>query len=250
MDTSGVMYFYGGDTAGTLNSATLNAAGSWVSASDKAYKENIEDLNTKYGLQTVLSMQPRYYTMKGSGIAQVGFIAQELEKVLPEVVSGTDGSKGISYGNIVAVVVQAIKDLNTKIEDVLSWFSGDKFNVKGDVCVDDTCVSKDQFKNMLLKSGGTTTTTTSSSATVSDNESTTTATTTETTTDTEDTNTTTTKNEDSSSLMDNTDTTSDTTTNDNSSSDQTENTRDSTQTNTNSGDNNSSTSEQTGENGQ
>jgi len=45
MDTSGVLSFYGGDTAGTLNTATLNAAGEWTNASDISYKKNIEKLS-------------------------------------------------------------------------------------------------------------------------------------------------------------------------------------------------------------
>jgi hypothetical protein len=113
MDTSGVMSFYGGDTAGTLNTATLNAAGAWTNASDISYKEDIIDLNNKYNLSTILSLQPRYYKMKGMDMNQIGFIAQELETVVPEVVSGEDGKKGVSYGNLTALTVSAIQDLAT-----------------------------------------------------------------------------------------------------------------------------------------
>lgn len=112
MDTSGVMSFYGGDTAGTLNTATLNAAGAWTNASDISYKENIIDLNSKYNLGTILSMKPRYYKMKGMEMNQIGFIAQELETFVPEVVEGVNGSKGISYGNLTALTVSAIQDLS------------------------------------------------------------------------------------------------------------------------------------------
>ncbi|MCX6716279.1 MAG: hypothetical protein NT077_04710, partial [Candidatus Taylorbacteria bacterium] len=61
---------------------------------------------------------PRSYTMKGSNLPQVGFIAQELKPLIPEVVDGTDGSMGISYGNLVAVAFQAIKELNQKVTDL------------------------------------------------------------------------------------------------------------------------------------
>ena len=117
MDTSGILNFNGGDGA-TLNTATLNAAGAWTNASDRAYKENITDLNTKYTLEDIMKIEPRFYTMKGTGKPQIGFIAQELQPIIPEVVEGVDGSMGISYGNLVAVAFQAIKDLNKKIEDL------------------------------------------------------------------------------------------------------------------------------------
>jgi len=66
MDTSGILSFYGGDTAGTLNTATLNAAGEWTNASDIAYKTNIRNMEEKYGLATILLTTPRLYEMKGT----------------------------------------------------------------------------------------------------------------------------------------------------------------------------------------
>ncbi len=152
-DTSGTLSFFGGDTAGSLNTATLNSAGAWTNASDRSYKENIVDLNTKYNLDTLLSIQPRFYTMKGTGKPQIGFIAQELKLVLPEVVEGQEGTMGISYGNMVALLVTAIKDLNGKVEKIATWFKDDKLNIQSDVCVDNVCITKEQFKEMLLNSG-------------------------------------------------------------------------------------------------
>ncbi len=114
MDDSNILHF-----SGNGNDATLNAAGAWTNASDIAYKENVVNLSTKYGLDTVLATSPRFYDMKGSHIPQVGFIAQELKPIIPEVVEGQDGSMGISYGNLVAVAFQAIKDLNAKIDSLI-----------------------------------------------------------------------------------------------------------------------------------
>ena len=111
-DTSGTLSFQGGNTAGTYNTATLDVNGAWTNASDRAYKENIVDLSTKYGLSTILQTSPRFYTMKGSGNPQVGFIAQELKLLIPEVVDGEEGSYSLSYGNLVAVAFEGIKELN------------------------------------------------------------------------------------------------------------------------------------------
>jgi hypothetical protein len=156
MDTSGILSFYGGDTAGTLNTATLNAAGEWTNASDRAYKDNIEDL--AYGLDAVLALQPRSYTIKDTNIVRLGFIAQEMELVLPELVSGEEGKKGISYGNLTSVLVKAIQELAQQVGDVkdqatstfLGWFNfrDDKY-----LCIDEVCVTKEQLKE-ILRDGG------------------------------------------------------------------------------------------------
>lgn len=92
----------------------------WTNASDIANKENIVDL--QYGLNTVLASRPIDFRWKNQrdkdnlGKKDIGFIAQEMEILIPEVVSGAEGSKGISYGNLVAVAFKAIQELNAKIE--------------------------------------------------------------------------------------------------------------------------------------
>jgi hypothetical protein len=80
---------------------------SWT-ASDIAFKENIIDL--RYGLDEVMLIQPRAFDMKTDGSHQIGFVAQEIEDIVPEVVSGEEGQKGISYGTITAVLVKAIQE--------------------------------------------------------------------------------------------------------------------------------------------
>lgn len=173
-DTSGTLSFNGGDLAGATNTATLNSAGAWTNASDIAYKENIIDLGTKYGLSAVLETSPRFYTMKGTGKPQVGFVAQELKLTIPEVVEGEDGSMGISYGNLVAVAFQAIKDLSTKIDDMIKdglvtmkdlvlgsiEATVGKFGRVNtttldveNICADGVCISKDRLKALLIQAG-------------------------------------------------------------------------------------------------
>lgn len=109
MDASGVLHFLGAGDAST--DATLTAGGTWTNGSDRAFKENITDI--KYGLADLLKLEPRNYDIKSNGEKQIGFIAQEMETVIPEVVSGEEGHKGIAYGNLTAVTVSAIKDLST-----------------------------------------------------------------------------------------------------------------------------------------
>ena len=43
-------------------------------------------------------------------------MAQEIEKEIPEVVTGEDGEKGLHYGSLVAVCVKAIQELEARIK--------------------------------------------------------------------------------------------------------------------------------------
>ena len=54
--------------------------------------------------------------MKTDDEQQIGFIAQELELDIPEVVGGEDGNKGVSYGQLTAVLTKAIQEQQTLIE--------------------------------------------------------------------------------------------------------------------------------------
>jgi hypothetical protein len=99
--------------------ASLTDVGNWANASDKRLKEQIID--TKYGLSTVLSLRPVDYKMIKDGNAQVGFIAQEVREIIPEVISGIEGdlqkgeTLGISYGNLVPVLTKAIQEQQAKM---------------------------------------------------------------------------------------------------------------------------------------
>jgi hypothetical protein len=101
----GTLYFFN-----PTNYASLSSAGAWVNASDARLKKNIIDI--KYGLADVMKMQPRSYQMNDVAGDFVGFVAQELQTVIPEVVSG-DPEKQlcVDYGSLVAVAFKAIQEL-------------------------------------------------------------------------------------------------------------------------------------------
>ena len=92
--------------------AYCEAASCWTDASDVSLKENITDLD--YGLEEVLAMQPRRYLYKPSNESTIGLVAQELDDIIPEVVTGEDGSMGIGYGNLTPVLVSALQDLKAE----------------------------------------------------------------------------------------------------------------------------------------
>lgn len=99
--------------------------GAWVNYtafSDGRLKTNVEPVTD--GLKLVNQLNPVFYdwdrsNSKTSGFEdkhQVGFIAQEVEKVLPEVVNkGEDGYRSLEYGKMVSVVIAAVKELYNKV---------------------------------------------------------------------------------------------------------------------------------------
>jgi hypothetical protein len=105
-------------------------APSYNALSDKRLKQNITALN--YGLETLMQLNPVSYEWnpvtfnklssqkelsKHFQGTQVGFIAQEVEALIPEVVKEVkEGYKALEYHNLTAVIVQAVKEQQTIIE--------------------------------------------------------------------------------------------------------------------------------------
>lgn len=84
-------------------------------ASDARMKENVAQLQNS--LNNVLKLRGVSFTMKDSGARSVGLIAQEVEKVYPDLVK-TDkfGLKSVEYGNLVAPLIEAVKAQQAEIE--------------------------------------------------------------------------------------------------------------------------------------
>jgi hypothetical protein len=93
--------------------ATLSTSGVWTNASDARGKENISEIH--YGLDTVMALYPRQYDVKSDGSHAIGFVAQEVLPVVPELVHVTrrtenDEFYGLDYGSMTAVLVKAIQE--------------------------------------------------------------------------------------------------------------------------------------------
>lgn len=86
--------------------------------SDRRLKKNIVELDG--ALDTVLKLRPVQYVMKANeDKLRCGFIAQEVQEVIPEVVlEGCDEDKTLSidYGNMVAYMAGAIKELKVELD--------------------------------------------------------------------------------------------------------------------------------------
>ena len=107
---------------GTLISVDFN------SSSDQRWKDNVETIDN--ALDLVKQMRGVRYDRNDTGETHVGVIAQEMEKVVPEVVNEDDeGYKYVSYGNLVGVLIEAVKEMSGKIEELekeISTLKGDK----------------------------------------------------------------------------------------------------------------------------
>ncbi|MCL2469294.1 MAG: tail fiber domain-containing protein, partial [Alphaproteobacteria bacterium] len=107
--------FQVGTTTSNGNGAYLTGAGVWTNASDERVKENVREL--PYSIEDLMKLRPVAYEMIGTHEKQIGFIAQEVMKVVPEVVSGSEDTRfGLSYGNLLAVAVKAIQEQQVRID--------------------------------------------------------------------------------------------------------------------------------------
>ena len=96
----------GVEVNGTLQATEVTAT------SDERLKSDIQTIDN--ALDKVMNMRGVSYTKQAE--KGIGVIAQEIEKVLPEVV--TDGEyKSVAYGNMVGVLIEAIKELKTELNN-------------------------------------------------------------------------------------------------------------------------------------
>lgn len=103
------------------------ARGGYAQSSDLRFKKNVTPLTSVLGkidrLKGVsFSYKPQVAAEMSSvngAVAQqrIGLLAQDVEKVFPEaVVTLEDGSKGVYYGDLVGVLVEAVKELKDSLE--------------------------------------------------------------------------------------------------------------------------------------
>lgn len=95
------------------------ATGNVTAYSDIRVKENIEPLQGALGM--VMELQGVKYDRIGAPEEgrHIGLIAQEVEKVVPEVVkTHSDGIKSLAYANLVALLIEAVKEQQGQIEEL------------------------------------------------------------------------------------------------------------------------------------
>jgi len=99
----------------TNNNATFG--GTVTASSDVRFKKNI--VTIEGALDRVLRMRGVFFERLETPGTECGVIAQEVQEVLPEVVTETDGGHlSVAYGNISGLLIQAIKEQQEQIEEL------------------------------------------------------------------------------------------------------------------------------------
>ena len=100
----------------TFNPSTgLLTSTDYNSSSDKRLKKNVKTVTG--ALATVDALRGVSFEWKEGSAKAIGMIAQEVQEVIPDVVTTDDnGYMGIKYTNVIGVLVEAIKELKADFE--------------------------------------------------------------------------------------------------------------------------------------
>jgi hypothetical protein len=104
-----------GNSGLTYDGTNLTCGGNITAYSDERLKTDVATIQNALDLTTKL----RGVRFTKDGRVNVGVIAQETQQVLPEVIvesNNADKLLSVAYGNIVGLLIEAIKELNQKID--------------------------------------------------------------------------------------------------------------------------------------
>jgi hypothetical protein len=101
-------------------SSTITAA-DFNSTSDANLKDNIRTIES--ALEKVSNINGVLFEWKSTGDTSAGVVAQEVEKVLPEVVKTLDG-KTVNYNGLIGLLIEAIKEQQVQIEELKKKVDG------------------------------------------------------------------------------------------------------------------------------
>jgi len=116
-----VTFYRQGSAVGNI--AVTTSGTSYNTTSDYRLKENVTDLTN--GLQTVKSLLPRKFTWKSNQTEDVGFIAHELENIIPSAVTGNKDEvdhdnnivpQTIDTHKLIPILVSAIQELAGELQ--------------------------------------------------------------------------------------------------------------------------------------
>jgi hypothetical protein len=113
--TAAAFRFYVG-WGGTIYATSTSISG----ISDISLKKNIRNLDK--GLNSIMQLQPKKFDwINGDSIDNMGFIAQEIEKIFPELVTeyrynGKETKKSLKMGDLIPSMVKAIQELKQELD--------------------------------------------------------------------------------------------------------------------------------------
>ncbi|WP_343686212.1 tail fiber domain-containing protein [Chryseobacterium gleum] len=134
LGAEGFKYSYNGSTKVTIDgNGLVSAAGGFVNTSDMRLKTQVKEIG--YGLSTIMALQPKQYELSANNQIKngkpavdpgqktqhkIGFLAQDLYKVVPEAVykpkDDTKEAWAVDYASLVPALTKAIQEQQAEIE--------------------------------------------------------------------------------------------------------------------------------------
>lgn len=97
-------------TTNTLNATSFN------SLSDTRFKKDLAKIDD--ALSKVKELSGYTFTLLENNERSTGLLAQDVKRVLPEAIGGNEDKLTVSYGNMMGLIVEAIKELDDKLEEI------------------------------------------------------------------------------------------------------------------------------------
>lgn len=156
-----------------FNGGNAQLSGTLTQSSDRRLKTDIESLSASTTLSLIDQLNPVTFTWKDHAQdgPQVGFIAQDVQKLFPNLVSLTaptaltpDGTLGVNYIGFIAPIIKAVQALSAKVDALTAAVAGfaESFTSKrvttDQLCVNTSagspvCVTGDQLQQLLSGQG-------------------------------------------------------------------------------------------------
>ena len=101
-----------------VNGGTITANGTFNNTSDERLKENVKPIQN--ALADICQLEGVTFDWKDTGAHGQGFIAQQVEPIIPEIVKTDedDGMKSVNYVGLIGHLVEAIKEQQAQIDDL------------------------------------------------------------------------------------------------------------------------------------
>jgi len=180
-------------------SEVYSSGGNTCTVSSARFKHNIESITTS-GVSLINQLRPVTFDLNGNNESHYGFIAEEVALVDRKMIftdKGTTSPRGVRYEELTAVLAKAIQEQQAQIDRLNSQSSSgliagatnavldglrsfgvlisdtvtrfrDVFvqtlHIENQVCVDDVCIGKEEFKTLLRNAGGVTMSTSSNAS--------------------------------------------------------------------------------------
>ena len=107
-----------------IAAGNITAGGDVITNSDERLKTNVRPIEN--ALDIVCSLEGKLYTKDGKD-DQLGMLAQQVEKHLPQLVHTANdemGTKSVNYQNMVALLVESIKELRAEVAELKGKLNG------------------------------------------------------------------------------------------------------------------------------